>query len=159
MKNAPTTNSSESAKDKRHYKPGALPKKRNTVLAAVLAALLEQRPLTGMDSVFGQHTTRLAAVIHALVEQYGWDIERREIATGTNDGRMAWITAYWLPQATIAQAFEMGARAWMDDVKVARAVRRKQASKCKAEAVKINAARKRYKPQDPRQSNLWGDAN
>lgn len=144
-----------SAVDNRDSIPGTLPLRRYTVRAAVLASLLESNVMTGMESVFKQSTTRLSAVIHALKQKYGWHIERRDIANGTSDGRITFIVAYWLPQATIAQAFEAGARDWIDSVKVARAERRKQAAKCKATATRMNARRK---PQDPRQSNLWGNA-
>src|SRR3546814_4874033 len=118
--NAPATNH-ESAPSKRNYNPGQLPKRKNTVTAAVLAGLLEGETLTGMDAVFGQSTTRLGAVVFWLSERYGWTIERRDIATGTNDGRVAWITCYWLRQATRAAAFDVGARPWVDGVKAARA--------------------------------------
>lgn len=156
MKNARPQNSETSALDKCDYTPGTLPKRINTVTAAVLAGMLESNMLTGMDSVFKQNTTRLGAVVHRLTRDYGWHIERRDIATGTNDGRIATISAYWLPQATIAQAFEAGAREWIDSVKAARTERRKQSDKCKADAAQINA-RKHFKSHDPRQDNLWGE--
>ena len=156
MKTPPNQTAFESAPSKRDYTPGTLPKRLDTVTAAVLAGLLESNTLTGMDSVFKQSTTRLGAVIHRLERDYGWRIDRRDIATGTNDGRIASISAYWLPQAAIAQAFEMGARAWIDSVKAARTERRKQSDKCKADAARLNAARKHFKTQDPRQESLWG---
>lgn len=155
MKKRPTQKAETSAVDKRDFTPGTLPARCNTVTAAVLAGLLESNVLTGMDSVFKQSTTRLGAVIHRLERDYGWHIERRDIATGTNDGRIATISAYWLPQATIAAAFDAGARDWIESVKAARAARRKESGWCKAQAARMNAARK---PQDPRQSDLWGNA-
>jgi hypothetical protein len=124
------------------------------VVAAVLASLLESKAMTGMESVFKQSTTRLGAAIHYLEHRYDWHIDRRDFATGTNDGRIAEVTAYWLPQATIAQAFEAGARQWIDSVKTARALRRNDAEKCRNIATRKNAARK----IDPRQSGLWGEA-
>lgn len=154
MKTPPNKTAIESALDKANYTPGNLPKRINTVTAAVLAGLLESKTLTGMDSVFKQSTTRLSAVVHRLTRDYGWLINRRDIATGTNDGRVAEIAAYWLPQETIAQAFEAGARGWIESVKATRTERRKQSAKCKTQATKINAARKRM--QDPRQFGLWG---
>lgn len=156
MENAPDQTTIESAVRQRNYTPGTLPKRINTVTAAVLAGLLESNALTGMDSVFKQNTTRLGAVVHRLEREYGWCIDRRDIATGTNDGRIATISAYWLPQAMIAQAFDAGARAWIDSVKAARAERRKQSDKCKTDAARLNAARKHCKSHDPRQDNLWG---
>ena len=158
MKNAPTTYSDESAPNKRNYNPGTMPIRRNTVTSAVLVRLLESNVLTGMDSVFKESTTRLSAVIYRLKRDYGWHIERRDIVTGTNDGRIASITAYWLPQSTIAEAFGMEAREWIESVKAARAKRRQEASKCKAAAAQINAARRQCTRRDPRQGALW-DAN
>ncbi len=134
MKNASATNSSKSAPIKRDYIPGTLPKRHHTVLAEVLASMLESNTLTGLNSVFAQNTTRLSAVIHTLSKHYSWHIERRAVKTSTNDGRIVLITAYRLPQATIAQALEMDARAWIDDVKTARAKQRQQVNKCKSYA-------------------------
>lgn len=144
-----------SALDKCDSKPGTLPARRNTVTAAVLASLLESNVITGMESVFKQSTTRLSAFVHRLERDYGWSINRRDVVTGTNDGRIASISAYWVAQSTIAQAFEAGARDWIESVKAARAERRKDAQKCKSQAARLNAGRKR-KPLDPRQGDLWG---
>jgi len=157
MKNARPQNSETSAGETANCTPGTLPKRKNTVVAAVLASLLESRAMTGMESVFKQSTTRLGAVIHYLENKYDWQIPRRDVATGTSDGRVANVSAYWLPQATIANAFDAGARDWIESVKAARTERRKQADKCKSDAAKINAARKPFKSHDPRQDNLWGE--
>lgn len=157
MKNAPITNSNESVPDKRDYTPGALPARINTVVSAVVAGLLESNRLTGMESVFNQSTTRLSAVVYYLERKYGWHIERRDIATDTKDGRIAWITVYWLPQETISKAFEAGAREWIDSVKAARAERRKQASKNKMSVAQKNVTRSHLCKQDPRQGALWGE--
>jgi len=156
MKNAPVQTTNEGAGGTANYTPGQLPKKRNTVVAAVLASLLESRAMTGMESVFKQSTTRLGAVIHYLENKYDWQIPRRDVATGTSDGRVANVSAYWLPQATIAKAFDAGAREWIESVKAARAERRKQSDKCKVDAAQRNA-RKHFKCHDPRQDNLWGE--
>lgn len=157
MKNAPITISNESAPDKRDYNAGTRPERINTVTAEALALLLEMNEITGMESVFRMSTTRLSAVIHYLQKRYDWQIERRDEVTGTNDGRIPTITVYWLPQATIAQAFERGARDWIDRVKAARKEKRKAADKCKEIAARINHARKQSRKSDPRQSSLWGE--
>lgn len=155
MKNARPQNSETSAADTANYTPGKLPKRKNTVVAGVLASLLESKSLTGMESVFKQSTTRLGAVIFYLENKYDWQIPRRDMATGTSDGRIASISAYWLPQATIASAFDAGAQDWVTSVKIARAGRRKESAKCKADAATINAARRHFKTSDPRQDTLW----
>ncbi len=154
MKTPPNQTAFESAPDEANYTPGKMPKRKNTVVAAVLASMFESRVLTGMESVFKQSTTRLGAVIFHLENKYGWQISRRSVATGTNDGRIAEISAYWLPQATIAKAFDAGARDWIENVKTARTARRKQSEKCKADAAQRNA-RKHFKSHDPRQDDLW----
>lgn len=153
MKNAPTQTTSEGAAGTANSNTGTLPKRINTVTAAVLVGLLESNTLTGMDSVFKQSTTRLGAVIHRLEREYGWHISRRDVATGTSDGRIATIAAYWLPQATIAQAFEAGAREWIERVKADRAERRKKAGKCRVAAARRNAIKR---ATDPRQNSLFG---
>lgn len=155
MENARPQYSETSAPDQRDYTPGTLPKRKNTVTASVLANLLESNTMTGMESVFKQSTTRLGAVICYLSQKYNWHIDRRDIATGTADGRVAEITAYWLPQATIAAAFEGGARQWVNSVKAARALRRNDAEKCRNIATIKNAAHK----IDPRQSGFWDGAS
>lgn len=151
MKNAPTTNSNESAPGKANYTVGIRPARTNTVLACVLARLLEGESLTGMESVFKQSTTRLSAFIHRLSRHYGWAIESTTLVAGTNDGRIAYISSYWLPSPVIASAFETGSREWIEKVNRAREQRKNHSNYCKSKAAKINAVRL----PDPRQNNLW----
>lgn len=151
MKSAPNTNSNESAPDKADYTVGIRPARINTVIACVLARLLEGDSLTGMESVFKQSTTRLSAFVHRLSSRYGWAIESTTLVAGTNDGRIAYISSYWLPSAVIALAFKTGSRDWIDKVNKARAERKNHSNSCKSKAAKINAARL----PDPRQINLW----
>lgn len=159
MVSAPTLYSSESASDKqKHTTSGTLPERQDTVRAAVLAAMLEGQFMTGMDSVFEQSTTRLSAVVYALERDYGWRIERRDVPVYTKDGRSTWITTYWLSAATRKQALAMGARVWINGVKIARAKRLQSAGKKKQGASAANAIRNQLRKQDPRQRSLWGDA-
>jgi len=157
MKKRPHNRSNESAKEQGDCNPGRLPHRQNTVTAAVLAGFLEGQKFTGMEAVFEQHTTRLSDVVFRLSERYGWTIERRDIATDTKDGRVAWITEYWLSQATRAAAFDAGARPWITDVKTARTKLRNTADKRKAEAARISATHKQVRKQDPRQFGFLGD--
>ncbi|MEM5276704.1 helix-turn-helix domain-containing protein [Cupriavidus taiwanensis] len=153
MKNAPDHEAAESANTQRKYKTNALPKRINTLTAGMLAALLEGQKITGMEAVFKQSTTRAAAVIHYLTHKYGWQIEREDFATGTKDGRVAWVSAYWLTAQAREAAFNAGARAWIDDVKAAAAKRRMRADAVKTKATRLNAMR-----IDPRQRDLFGGA-
>ncbi|MFZ6730545.1 hypothetical protein ACO0LG_01285 [Undibacterium sp. Ji42W] len=106
-----------------------------------------------MEAAFKMSTTRLAAVIHYLGKKYAWNVERDDAATGTNDGRISWITVYWLPQGTISNAFAQDARGWIERVKTSRATQRKLSGKCKQLASKLNACRQRV--NDPRQASFW----
>lgn len=151
MKNAPDHKAAESANTQRDYKASELPKRINTVTSGVLAALLEGQAITGMEAVFKQSTTRAAAIINYLESRYGWHIKRRDIATGTNDGRVAWVREYWLTAQAREAAFQAGARPWVDDVKAAAAKRRKQREAVKARAAKLSAQR-----IDPRQGDFLG---
>lgn len=158
MKNAPTANSNESAQNRPDYTCGTRPRRVNTVIAGILAHLIEGRDPTGMEAVFEQSTTRLAAHIHRLSSTYNWPIERADIAVGTKDGREAWVTRYWLSEATREAAFEAGARDWIEQVKEASASRRKQAGKCSANAAAKNAARRQMRKRDPHQGDFWSAA-
>lgn len=133
---------------------GAFPTRRNTVTAEILSRLLRGENLTGMDAVYCASTTRLAAVVEYLENNYNWKIDRVDIDVGTNDGRVAVIRAYFLSRPTIRRAFDAGALEFCRSVKEARAKTRKHASKAKAEAAKRNAARAAAK-FDPNQGALF----
>jgi hypothetical protein len=137
------------------YSIGTFPVRRNTVTADVLCRVLNGENLTGMDAVFGCSTTRLAAVIHYLDGEYGWNIDHVDIDVGTNDGRVALIRAYFLPRAVIRRAFDAGALEFCRSVKAARAATRKNAAKAKEQANKRNAARAAAK-RDLFQGLLFG---
>jgi hypothetical protein len=136
--------------DKIEYAVGILPKRQNTVVADVLAMLLEGHELKPMDSVFAHSTTRLSAVIHDLEKKYGWDIERRYVFAYTQDGREVWTIAYKLPQDVAVAAHVMGAGPWVAGVKLAR-------TKRKIDAIKAKAAGKHLRGNDPRMPWVWGD--
>jgi hypothetical protein len=156
MKNAPTTNSNESAPDKRDYTPGSYPVRRNTVRADALAALLMYQFLTGLESVFSRNTTRLSpAICDAIEKRYGWPVLREDRIVDTADGRVTPIVAYYLHPETIRRALEAGAQEFIDSVIAARAERRHGANKIKMAKAQKNAVRDRLRKQDTRQGNLW----
>ena len=126
MRNARPQQAEASANGQRNSTAGALPARTNTVRAEVLAELIDGKRLTGIDSVFAQNTTRLAAVIHALEKDYLWRIARRDIEKGTVDGRTVLVTEYWLSEDVCATAFADGARAWVNEVLTKRAEQRGQ---------------------------------
>jgi hypothetical protein len=101
-------------------KPGKLPKLTTTLRAEVLATMLAQDDMTGVESVFSYGSTKLATVMRALTRRYRWPIERQEYATNMADGTVAWVSMYTLPAEAIASAFELGAGAWIAEVRAAR---------------------------------------
>lgn len=141
MKNARHSKAASSAIEHSNCNAGCLPKRINTVTASFLAALLEGQELTGMEAVFRQSTTRAAAWVHYLQSQYCWNIQRRDFADGTNDGRISWVTRYWLSARDHELAFAAGARAWVEAVNAATEKRRTKAAEVKAQAASLNAKR------------------
>lgn len=158
MKNAPTALSSESAGNKLNYICGTFPRRVDTVLAEMLALLIEGRDLTGIGAVFEQSTTRLSAHVYRAKKRYCWPVRCKNVVVGTEDGRVVEVARYWLPIAVREAAFNAGAFAWIELVKEARASRRKQAAKCRATAAAKNAARPLTRKADERQGDLWGAA-
>lgn len=147
MKTPAATEITTSALDSLNSKPGNLPSRQNTVLAEVLAQLLEGSKLTGMDAVFDAHTTRLSHHIYALRRQHGWQaIRDHDVVVGTKDGRVQTISVYELPAAVIEQAMNAGARPWINGVRAARRALRAKAAQARREAERRNAARKRHTP-------------
>ncbi|MDE2453191.1 MAG: hypothetical protein KGL43_06325, partial [Burkholderiales bacterium] len=106
---------------------GALPTRKDTVRAEVLLRALMGEPQTGLAAVFGAHTTRLAAVVHALSKDYGWDFTKIDKTVATKDGRVEHIREYRLAPEVIAAAMRSGAATWCAEVKVARAALRRKA--------------------------------
>ena len=120
---------------------GSLPAKRATVVAEVLARLLAGERLTGLEAVNVASTTRLAGVVNYLQTDYGWSIERTDRAAGCRDGRVAYVSVYWLAPEVIAQAVAAGAAAWCSDVRAARLRLRTQAAQARRAAERANAIR------------------
>lgn len=130
---------------------GKLPAKLGTVTAEVLARLLAGEKLTGLDGVYAASTTRLSAVTHYLITEYGWRIEATDKATGCKDGRVAWVSEYALSAATRAAAMESGAAEWCASVRRARAGLRALAAQAKR-----NAARSNLAPKGRHDHGQWG---
>jgi hypothetical protein len=136
MKNAPITYGNESALDKREYTIGDLLMRKSTVLAGVLARLLQRGgPLTAWDGVEEFRTLHLDAAIRTLKKKYGWPIESVEIPTYKPNGTIYYVTGYVLPQAAVDQAYKnkyLGG--WLEEVKVEQ-VRKRAIDDAKAAAL------------------------
>lgn len=132
-------------------RPGNLPTKLNTVAAEVLARLLNYERLTSLDAVHEASTTRLSAVTHYLGKKYGWPIENDDKAIGCRDGRVAWVSEYFLAPEIIAQAMTAGAAVWCAKVGTARRVRRTQATQARSNAERANASLSNRRPHTGQQ--------
>ena len=121
---------------------GGFPVKQNTVTADVLARLLAGERLTSLDTVYEASTTRLGAVVFYLANVYGWHIKSIDKASGCKDGRVAWVSEYFMPAEIIAIAMAAGAGEWCAKVRVARRTRRAHAAQAQRDASRANAARK-----------------
>ena len=119
---------------------GGFPVKQNTVTADVLARLLAGESLTSLDTVYEASTTRLGAVVFYLANDYGWQIESIDKAAGCKDGRVAWVSEYFIPAEIVTRAMAAGAGEWCVTVRDARNKRRANAAQAKREASRANAA-------------------
>ena len=133
---------------------GGFPVKQNTVTADVLARLLTGERLTSLDTVYEASTTRLGAVVFYLVKKYGWQIESIDKAAGCKDGRVAWVSEYFLSSETRTHTLAAEAGQWCAAVRAARNKRRAHAAQARREASRSNAARNAYR-QQPMQSGLF----
>lgn len=131
---------------------GDFPVKQNTVTADVLARLLAGERLTSLDTVYEASTTRLGAVVFYLANDYGWQIQSIDKAAGCKDGRVAWVSEYFMPAEIIARAMVAGAGEWCARVRAARRARRAQAAQARRNADRANAA-SNARRQHPAQ---WG---
>ena len=104
-------------------KAGRFPKLTTTLRAEVLATMLAGDDMAGVESVFLSGSTKLATVMRALTRRYRWPIARREFATNMANGTVAWVSMYELPSEAIASAFDLGAEAWIAEVRAARSKR------------------------------------
>lgn len=144
------------AADNTDFKPGALPLRKDTVIAEVLANLLGGRRLTGMEAVFGMSSTRLSHHIWALGRDHGWNVGRCDKVVGTNDGRVQTISEYWLPPTTIDQAMQAGAGVWVEEVRRLRLARRKNAAEARKTAELFDTSKRLARLINPAQFTLFG---
>jgi hypothetical protein len=134
---------------------GTFPARRATVTADVLARFINGERLTGLDAVADASTTRLAAVVHYLETEYRWTIERTDKAAGCKDGRIAWVSEYWMGPELRAAAVAAGAEAWCAGVRLARRTLRTRAPRVRTAAARFNDRVQPAPLRDPRQGGLF----
>ena len=114
---------------------------------------------TILDAVSEASTTRLGGATFYLINHYGWPIEATSKAAGCRDGRVAWVSEYWLPVEIIARAMAAGAGQWCAQVRAARRARRAPAAQARREAERANAARKARRHCPGQQALFEGAGN
>lgn len=126
--------------------PFGFPAKLDTVCAEVLRRLLSGERLTSLDAVGEASTTRLSAHVFYLGDSYAWPIESIDKAAGCKDGRVTYVSEYFLPPTVIAHAAARGAAQWCTKVRAARLKLRANAAKAKRQADRVNraAAKRRH---------------
>lgn len=132
---------------------GSFPARMASVSAEVLARFLSHERLTSLDAVAEASTTRLSAVVHYLAKEHGWCIESTDKATGCRDGRVAWVSEYYLPAETVSLAMAAGAGQWCASVRAARRKQRTKAAEARRSAERLNTMRLR--PASPGQRGLF----
>lgn len=77
---------------------GKFPARKSSLVSLVLAKLIVGEKLNSVDFAVQANTSRLKDLIASLRKQYGWcSIESNSIAKATPDGRVQWVSQYWLP--------------------------------------------------------------
>ncbi len=120
MENAPTCNANESAQETLILPD--LPTRINTVVAAVLADLLEGQQVSHLDCWRRHGSSRLSHAIW-LLRGDGWPIRTNDADVDTSDGRVATIGLYMLDAWAINATGERG-NEFIRAVREARAARR-----------------------------------
>lgn len=156
MKRAPEhITAIENARESTKFTNGRLPERQNTVIAELLANLLDGHHVTGMEAVFGMSSTRLSHHIWALGTDHGWYVDRRDKVVGTKDGRVQTISEYWLPLDAIESAMNHGAREWIAEVRRQRMALRRKAAEALREAERIELSKRQSGFANPAQFGLF----
>ena len=133
---------------------GRLPIKQNTVTADVLARLLAGQRLNGLDTVYKTSTTRLGAVVFCLANKYSWKIQSVVKTAGCSDGRVAWVSEYFMSAETISSAMAVGVGKWCIEVRAARNELRAHATQARRDASRANLASQAFQ-QHPAQKDFF----
>lgn len=89
--------------------PGFIYPTAGSVRGRVLAALLRGEQVTQADALRRWATSRLGSAVYQLRREFGWPIMTTEIEVPTHDnGRLASVARYWLPNHVIQLADARG---------------------------------------------------
>jgi hypothetical protein len=117
------------------------PARKGTVIAAVLAELLKGRMLNCISTAQEMQTSRLKDQIASLRKRYGWrSICSNSIAIHTKDGRVQWVSQYWLPITAPDRIDTAEIGTWIKAVEFERDLKRRRirSDRQKAGACKVS---------------------
>lgn len=98
-----------------------MPKRKGSVIAAVLADLLSGAAIDSIDWADELGTTRLKDQISNLRKRHGWEaIESISVARATADGRVQWVMQYFMPSGVIDFYKNEKTRIWINEVRSVR---------------------------------------
>ena len=119
---------------------GKLPSRKGSVVASILAKLLQGQKVNSIELAAEAQTSRLKDLIASLRQQHGWGAIRSErIALGTDDGRVQWVAQYWLPSDALVGVDLVKIAAWTEAVDRERNVQRLNAKHAQRRAKACNA--------------------
>lgn len=119
---------------------GKLPTRKGSVVATVLAKLLKGQKLNSIELAAETQTSRLKDVVASLRQQHGWGAIRSErIALGTADGRVQWVSQYWLSADALLEIDQSEIAAWTKAVERERYVQRMNVKRAHRRAKACNA--------------------
>lgn len=102
-----------------------MPTRKSSVVASVLADLLSEYVINSIDGVSDLPTSRLKDHISTLRKRYGWDaIASCRIAKATRDGRVQWVTQYWIPIDVLDTLSLEQTHKWISEVRKTRRANR-----------------------------------
>ena len=119
---------------------GKLPTRKGSVVVSILARLLQGQKVNGIELAAEAQTSRLKDLIAPLRQQHGWGAIRSErIALSTVDGRVQWVSQYWLPADALVGVDQLKIAAWTKAVDRERYVQRLNVKQAQRRAKACNA--------------------
>ncbi len=119
---------------------GIVPKRKSCLTSLVLAKLIAGEKLNSVDFALQANTGRLKDLIASLRKKHGWGaIESGSLAKATSDGRVQWVSQYWLPQDLVDILNTPIISDWVKCVRQVHRVRRLHSQFAFSRAIACNA--------------------
>lgn len=117
-----------------------LPKRKGSVIAAVLAELLSGASVNNIEWADTLGSSRLKDHISNLRKRHGWEaIQPYSVARATADGRVQWVMQYWMPLGVLKLHDNKETRIWINEVRSIRRSKRADFKGAEMRASRCNA--------------------